>query len=441
MRVRSSALAALLALAPFVLGGCEDEETRKAQARQQELKGRLSAGLASLEQSSADPQASYAQVLKDSARIRAIAIELGDAEAQKKTEELAQRAKDSQEKSLKQAFDKLADKGKDALGQSDPAAAAKACQEAQDSIDRAPAPVAARYGKELSDLRVQLASRGEAAKRAKEVLSTARQLKEEAKNVEARAVCRSFEVVGSLRDSPFKPLVTALMSEIPEKSETEEFLTIFDGTDEQQVKYFTREYEFQGAAFLFEKNLLHGTNTEYPEGPASTAWLGDDAGGWSDYVVEIRFKVDAVGLDFLVRAAKDEQDHPTTFDKIELTAADSGQGSWAQARLTVKGGKATCTVNGGAAKTLDLKEPKGILGFSLPGNADVSIQSVRLRLLDKDAKPPKLKVVEEAPKKEDDPGKKGKKGKGKGKKKEEAAKPDEEKKDPAKKDDGEKKDD
>jgi hypothetical protein len=403
---RLGGLGAALASATLVLAsGCEDEATRAQAARAEQLKGDLKRSLETLEQEASDPsRAPLSQVYKDAAKARAIALELKDDAARDKSDELAKQAREGSAKAAQQSFAKLEERAKAALDKSEPGEAAKACADAVDALDHASPSVAVAYGKELDALRVQVAARAQTAKRAKEVLTTARQLKDESKNLEARAVCRSFDLVSDLSQSPFKPLVAALLREIPEKQEVEEFLTVFDGSDAQQIKYFTREHEYTWKA---ENNVLWGDNSEY-EDSESTIWLGDDTPpGWSDLVLEVRFKIDNAGLNILLRAAKDENDKATTFDMISIGADDAGKGSWAQVRVVVKGPKASYAVNGGQTKTVDLKEPKGLLGLSVPGQADVKVQSVKIRLLDKDAKPPKLKIQEEQPKKEEDP--KGKK--------------------------------
>jgi hypothetical protein len=258
-------------------------------------------------------------------------------------------------------------------------------------------------------------------------------MKDASANLRARALLRSFEVCGDLRSSPFQAKVASLMAEIPETgsgggeaaASDADFMVIFDGSNDDQEKYFDKEHDY---IWKLEDHVMLGDNSEYPD-MTSTLWLGDES--WGDLVIELTFNVGDIGLELRARRSD-----AATFDSIPWQLGQGfDQGAWYSIRVELKGDKATWTrLDTFAKQTVPLKSPKGKLGITLPGGARAKLRTVKLKLLDKDAKKPEIKVEEKPDKsdKKDDDSKKKKKKKKPGddeeKKPDEAKKPEDEKK-------------
>src|SRR5206468_2001048 len=111
-------------------------------------------------------------------------------------------------------------------------------------------------------------------------------------NGQARALVKSFDVVPTLKTSPFQAQIMALLDKIPEKSAAAaagDEIVIFDGSSDAQFTYFDREHLWTwkipkpAPGDPYEPVLL-GDNTESTE-DTSTIFLGDET--WGDLVVAV----------------------------------------------------------------------------------------------------------------------------------------------------------
>jgi hypothetical protein len=430
---RSSVLGALGAalLAASLCAGCDDDATKAAQAAAAQAKAQAEATLASVEQNAGDPS-KFDDVMHDIAKARVQSF--GDNSICDRLDQAAATARQARDKQLEVLWAKAEGQAKDALGQTEPEPADKACGEALAAIDRLAPPVLAVAGTKADDFRAQLMDRSEAAKRATEIMAKAKEMKEADETARARALIKSFDVVPSLKASPFGGKVLAMLSEIPEKTaaaDAGEWITLFDGSSDLQINYFEKQHDW---VWKVNENVLVGDNTD--NDGDSSLWLGDDS--WTDLICEIQFSLEEERLDFHARETvkKSGDEETPSFDHIALsTGAGFEKGTWYAVKLEVKGNKLTLRADG-VKQGVDLTNPKGRIAFTLPGRGVVKIREIKIKLLTKDAKKPVQKVVE--PSKKEEPESKGKKKKKKKTEADKGDKKDDEKKDDEKKKEGEK---
>ena len=426
---RSSRFATLGAalLGVSLLAGCDDDATKAAQAAAAQAKAQADATLASVEQNASDP-AKFADVY---ARHR----EGAGAGVRRQHDLRASRpgGRDGEEgarEQLEGLWEKAESQGKDALGQTEPEGADKACTEALAASHRLAPSVLAVAGTKVDDLRAELMDRGEAAKRATETIAKAKEMKEADENARARALLKSFDVVPSLKASPFEGKVLAMLTDIPDKapgSDAADWITVFDGSSDLQINYFDKQHDW---VWKVSDNLIVGDNTDNDGDSSGSATT---RGG--DPICELQFMIEEERLDFHARETtkKVGDEDSASFDDIALsTGGGFEKGTRYSVKLEVKGNKLTLRSDG-SKQVVDLANPKGKIAFTLPGRGVVKIREIKIKLLDKDAKKPVLKVVE--PTKKEEPESKGKRKK---KKKSEVDKKDDEKKDDDKKKEGEK---
>ena len=402
------------ALATVILvalaAGCDDDSPSKAA--DEKRKADAAAAVKFCEDSADDP-AQFAEVMKSCAKARVLAWE--DQSTKDRLDAAAKRAREARAAQLDKLFAKAHEGVQAALDKKDPAESEKACAAALQQLDHLAPAIARQAGTKVDDDRRALVTRIDAAKRATEVMNKAKVLAEES-GPQARALVKSFDLVPELKESPFEPQVIAMLGTIPEKSGASasggpasggDEIVLWDGSDDDQFRYFDKEHLWVWANTRPpEEPAIIGDNTD--NGDTSSLFVGDDT--WGDLVLDVAFimKPDAGGmLCFHVRM-KDEQ----TFDTVQIENAKLGE--WTTVRLELKGNKAIVRVNGQKTEQ-DLQNPKGKLGITAPGTSVVKIRSVKLRLLDKDAKKPE-KLAAPQPGDDDDkdlkkkPGRKKKPG-------------------------------
>lgn len=366
------ALCALLAFAP----GCDDD-TAKAEADKKHADAEKAVQLV---EQGADDAKQFSEIMKQAARARVLAW--GDAALLKRVEDASDRARSARGKQLDDLWSKAHQAAQDALDKKDPAESEKVCGAALQQLDALAPAVMARAGSKASEDRAALVERIEAAKRASEVIAKAKDLGEES-GAKARAYVRSFEVVPALKSSPFQAQVLGLLATISDKPAAGaegDAIVIFDGSNDAQFTYFERQHDWTWKVPKPpEEPVLMGDNTESTE-DTSTIWLGDET--WGDLVIEVQFNVGDVGIQFHARQKDDD-----AYDLISLP--DVKKGEWSSVKIELKGQKATIRFNGEKSE-VQLTQPKGKFGLTLPPMALVKVRSVKLWLLDKDEKRPQM---------------------------------------------------
>lgn len=381
---RERILAALSVAALLALPGCEDDSAAKAEEGRK--KAAAEKAVKFVEDTADDPK-QFTEVMKQAAKARVLAW--GDNALLKRVEDATDRARTARLGQLDQLWNVAHERATAALAATDPQKSEKDCSAALQGLDSLAPAVAGRGGAKVDEDRKLLVERIDAARRANEVIAKAKDLGEES-GVKARAFVKSFDIVPSLKASPFRQQVMALLATLPETGGSAgapaasgggEEIIIFDGSSDAQFTYFERQHDWTWKVPKPpEEPLLFGDNTESTSDP-STIWLGDET--WGDLIVDIQFNVGDVGLQFHARV-QDE----TTYDLVSLP--DVKKGEWGSVRIELRGQKATIRYNGEKAE-VTLSKPKGKFGITLPPMALVKVRSVKLRLLDKDAKRPQMR--------------------------------------------------
>jgi hypothetical protein len=373
---RSEVLTGALLVA--LAGGCGDEAADAARAAAEQRHAEAEQNVKALE-AIADDAAQFSDAMRGAAKARVLSW--GDNQLLERVEIAAGKAKAAHQAKLDALYAKVHEHVGQALDKRDAADAEKTCTGALDELDHIPPAVAARAGSKADDDRKALVERIDAAKRANEVMAKAKEFKDADQLVQARALVKSFDLVPTLKASPFESQVLALLATIPEKAAAVQQGTeyvIFDGSSDEQFFYFEREHDWTWKVPKPpEEPVLLGDNTESTS-DTSTIWLGDET--WGDLTVEVQFLVGDVGLGFHLRQ-KDEQ----TFDQVQLAQVKPNE--WGSVRIELRGMKATIRLNGDKVEQ-DLANAKGKFGITLPPMALVKVRSVKVRLLDKDAHPP-----------------------------------------------------
>ncbi|MEZ0227748.1 MAG: hypothetical protein ACAI25_03930 [Planctomycetota bacterium] len=383
MRRSSLLLVALLALA-----GCEDDAAVRAEQKRKDAAEKA----VKFVEETADDARQFSEVMKGAAKARVLAH--GDNERLKRIEDATDRARTARQNQLEQLWTKAHEAATAALAVTDPQKAEKDCEAALKNLDTLAPAVAGRAGAKADEDRKLLVERIDAARRANEVIARAKDLGEES-GVKARAFVKSFDIVPSLKASPFHDKVMAVLSTIPDKPAAggggdssgggggDEIL-IFDGTSDNQFTYFDREHDWTWKGPKpSEDPVILGDNTE-SNSDTSSIWLGDAT--WGDLIVDVQFNIGDVGLQFHVRS--EEKEGNVVYDLVSLPDGWK-KGEWSSVRIELRGDKAIIRFNGQKSE-VSLAQKKGRFGITLPPMAQVKIRSVKLRLLDKEATRPKM---------------------------------------------------
>ncbi len=403
----------VLLLPALLVAGCEDDSQRIAE---QKKKDAAEKAVKYVEETADDPR-QFSEVMKNAAKARVLVLSLNENDRDNRLnriEEGATRARVARQNQLEQLWTKAHESAVAALAVTDPQKAEKDCDAALKTLDTLAPAVAARGGVKVDEDRKQLVERIDAARRANEVLAKAKEIGEES-GPKARAFVKSFDIVPSLKASPFRDKVMAVLATISDKpasggggdgpSAGGDELVIFDGSHDNQFTYFERQHDWTWKGPKpGEDPVIFGDNTESTS-DTSSIWLGDST--WGDVIVDVQFNIGDVGLQFHVRS--EEKEDTITYDLVSLPDGWK-KGEWSSVRIELRGDKAIIRFNGQKSET-SLSHPKGRFGLTLPPMALVKIRSVKIRLLDKDATRPKMKEqkVEEEDKTEDPKKKKKKK--------------------------------